>query len=52
MTEVTDSFTYTRSVLTKLMVQAREEVTKLGGNKGVEKILEALDIKEEVEGEK
>lgn len=47
MEEKTNSFAYTREVLKKLMLQAREEVTRMGGNKGVEKILDALEIGEE-----
>lgn len=48
MTETTNSFAYTRDVLRRLMTQAREEVERLGGNKGVEKILDALVVKESI----
>lgn len=44
MTTVTNSFEYTRKVLETLTQQAREEVDRLGGNKGVEAILEKLKI--------
>lgn len=47
MDSQTHSFRYTREVLAKLMVQAREEVERMGGNKGVEKILEILVVREE-----
>lgn len=49
MEETTNSFQYTRDVLDKLMAQARTEVERLGGNVGVEKILDRLVVvKEEV----
>lgn len=47
MDSQTNSFQYTRDVLAKLMGQAREEVERMGGNKGVEKILDALVVREE-----
>ncbi|KAK4706131.1 geranylgeranyl diphosphate synthase, type III, partial [Phenoliferia sp. Uapishka_3] len=49
MSTKTNSFEYTRNVLTKLNQQAREEVAKMGGNPAVEKILEMLVVKEDVE---
>lgn len=48
MEETTNSFAYTRDVLKRLTQQAREEVRRLGGNKGVEKILEALVVQETI----
>lgn len=44
MTTVTNSFEYTRQVLEKLTEQARAEVKRLGGNVGVEAIMEKLRI--------
>ncbi|KAM0793283.1 hypothetical protein ACM66B_000744 [Microbotryomycetes sp. NB124-2] len=49
MTRRTKSFEYTRRVLESLMSQARREIERLGGNVGVEKILEKLEIKDGVE---
>ncbi|KAK4057999.1 hypothetical protein OIO90_000738 [Microbotryomycetes sp. JL221] len=49
MTQRTKSFEYTRQVLDKLMSQARREVERLGGNVGVEKILDRLVVKDGVE---
>lgn len=46
MEETTNSFAYTRQVLAKLLIQARMEVERLGGNRGVEKILDMLEIDE------
>ncbi|KAL8284194.1 hypothetical protein RQP46_004943 [Phenoliferia psychrophenolica] len=43
----TNSFEYTRNVLAKLNKQARDEVARLGGNPGVEKILDMLEVKED-----
>ena len=40
----TKSFEYTRKVLSSLMKQARDEVERLGGNKGVEIILDKLAV--------
>ena len=48
MEDTTNSFAYTRDVLKRLTQQAREEVQRLGGNKGVEKILEALVVQESI----
>ena len=42
--EVTHSFEYTLSVLNSLEVQARAEVTRLGGNPKLEAILEKLTV--------
>ncbi|KPV78322.1 uncharacterized protein RHOBADRAFT_10877 [Rhodotorula graminis WP1] len=42
----TGSFAYTRDVLRRLMVQARAEVARLGGNAGVEQILDKLELGE------
>ncbi|BGP21610.1 geranylgeranyl diphosphate synthase, type III [Rhodotorula toruloides] len=42
----TGSFAYTREVLRKLTQQARDEVTRLGGNRGVEAILDKLVLEE------
>ena len=47
MATKTKSFEYTRNVLTKLNKQARDEVARLGGNPGVEKILDMLVVKED-----
>jgi len=43
MDEVTNSFEYTRKVLDRLMLDARGEVAKLGGNEAVGKILDKLE---------
>ena len=43
MDEVTHSFAYTRKVLARLMVDARGEVEKLGGNRAVAAILDKLE---------
>lgn len=43
----TGSFAYTRDVLRRLMRQARAEVARLGGNAGVEQILDKLDLGDE-----
>ncbi|KAJ7176600.1 isoprenoid synthase domain-containing protein [Mycena filopes] len=42
----TQSFSYTRSVLTNLEQQIRAEVARLGGNAGLERIIDALALKE------
>ncbi|EGU13294.1 Farnesyltranstransferase [Rhodotorula toruloides ATCC 204091] len=42
----TGSFAYTREVLRKLTQQARDEVARLGGNRGVEAILDKLVLEE------
>lgn len=44
MRDHTSSFAYTREVLAKLDRQARDEVARLGGNKGLEAILDALQV--------
>lgn len=40
----TESFKYTLGVLEVLERQAREEIARLGGNKGLEKIIDALHV--------
>ncbi|ORY80232.1 isoprenoid synthase domain-containing protein [Leucosporidium creatinivorum] len=45
MEQRTNTFEYTRKVLATLTQQARDEVKRLGGNKGVEAILEKLVVK-------
>lgn len=42
----TKTFEYTRQVLATLTQQARDEVKRLGGNRGVEAILEKLVVRE------
>ncbi|KAJ7040777.1 isoprenoid synthase domain-containing protein [Mycena alexandri] len=42
----TQSFSYTRSVLANLEQQIRAEVARLGGNKGLESIINALALKD------
>lgn len=42
MDDHTGSFEYTEQVMAKLDKQAREEVTRLGGNPHLEAILDAL----------
>jgi len=42
----TESFSYTRSVLRNLEQQVRAEVARLGGNKGLEAIIDALTLKD------
>ncbi|KAJ6504246.1 isoprenoid synthase domain-containing protein [Mycena vitilis] len=42
----TQSFSYTRSVLTNLEQQVRAEVARLGGNKGLESIIDALALQD------
>ncbi|KAK4054936.1 hypothetical protein OIV83_000860 [Microbotryomycetes sp. JL201] len=49
MAQRTKSFEYTRRVLESLMRQARAEVARLGGNIGVERILDKLEIQDGVE---
>lgn len=44
MTTVTNSFQYTRTVLSNLTRQALDEVERLGGNEAVEHILESLRV--------
>ena len=40
----TKSFEYTLSVLTSLERQIDDEITRLGGNKGLEAIMQALHV--------
>lgn len=47
----TGSFAYTRDVLRRLMAQARAEVARLGGNAGVEAILDKLELGEPTKDE-
>ncbi|GAA6046614.1 hypothetical protein JCM3770_006240 [Rhodotorula araucariae] len=47
----TGSFAYTRDVLRRLMHQARVEVARLGGNAGVEAILDKLELGEPTKDE-
>lgn len=42
----TKSFAYTKSVLTNLEAQTRNEITRLGGNKGLEAIMDLLHVDE------
>ena len=42
----TKSFAYTLSVLAKLEEQTRREIASLGGNKGLEAIMDLLHIDE------
>nr|UGY86993.1 geranylgeranyl pyrophosphate synthase [Rhodotorula paludigena] len=49
MDKRTGSFAYTRAVLRRLMRQARDEVARLGGNRGVEEILRKLEVNEPAE---
>jgi len=42
----TKSFAYTQSVLTNLEAQTRNEIAKLGGNKGLEAIIDLLHVNE------
>jgi len=42
----TKSFAYTLSVLANLEVQTRAEIARLGGNKGLEAIMDLLHIDE------
>ncbi|KAF7377699.1 hypothetical protein MSAN_00192900 [Mycena sanguinolenta] len=44
----TQSFSYTLSVLSNLEMQIRAEVARLGGNKGLEAIVDALAVKDSV----
>lgn len=44
MDQHTRSFAYTRDVLRSLTAQARAEVARLGGNRGVEAILDRLVV--------
>lgn len=46
MSQHTCSFAYTREVLRTLTAQARAEVARLGGNAGVEAILDRLVVKD------
>jgi len=43
----TKSFAYTRKVLLELKDRLDGEIARLGGNKALEKIVEALDVPEE-----
>jgi geranylgeranyl diphosphate synthase, type III len=43
----THSFEYTRKVMTTLERQARAEIARLGGNPGLEAILDAMHVPEE-----
>ena len=45
----TKSFEYTVRVLRSLERQTREEIARLGGNKGLEKIMDALHVDSESE---
>ncbi|KAJ6466956.1 isoprenoid synthase domain-containing protein [Mycena sanguinolenta] len=45
----TQSFSYTRSVLKNLEKQVRTEVARLGGNKGLEAIVDTLAVKDSVD---
>ena len=51
MEKQTNTFDYTRKVLATLTQQARNEIKRLGGNSGVEAILEKLVVKEGAEPE-
>ena len=44
MDEHTRSFAYCRKVMHSLEKQARDEIAKLGGNKALEGILDALSV--------
>jgi geranylgeranyl diphosphate synthase type 3 len=44
MRDETNSFDYTRAVLEQLDLGARQEIAKLGGNKGLIAILDKLRI--------
>jgi geranylgeranyl diphosphate synthase, type III len=44
MREETHSFEYTSAVLQELDIGARKEIDRLGGNKGLVKILDRLRI--------
>jgi geranylgeranyl diphosphate synthase type 3 len=48
----TKSFVYTRSVLLNLHSQVEAEISRLGGNKGLSKILEVLNVPEEEASQK
>lgn len=48
----TKSFVYTRSVLLNLHSQVEAEISRLGGNKGLSKILEVLNVPEEEAAQK
>lgn len=41
---MTKSFEYTLGVLASLERQVRAEIERLGGNEGLDKVLEALEI--------
>lgn len=45
----TKSFEYTRKVLTTLERQAREEIARLGGNPGLESIMDAMHVPDEAD---
>jgi geranylgeranyl diphosphate synthase type 3 len=42
--ERTNSFTYTLGVLRTLERQARSEIARLGGNEGLERIMDAMHV--------
>lgn len=41
----TQSFEYTRGVIETLLKQIKDEVAELGGNRALETIIEALELK-------
>jgi len=45
----TESFDYTRTVLLELRARLDGEIARLGGNKALEKIVEALNVPEELD---
>ena len=51
MQERTGSFRYTRQVMSQLQEQVRKEITRLGGNELLEKIVGSLEVSLE-EGDK
>lgn len=42
----TKSFDYTLGVLVSLETQVRNEIARLGGNEGLERIIDALSVKD------
>lgn len=44
MQERTGSFRYTRQVLNQLQEQVGKEISRLGGNESLEKIVKSLDV--------
>jgi len=48
--ETTKSFAYTLNVLASLEWQVREEIHRLGGNKGLEAIMDYLKVDESIGG--